>query len=413
MAEPTQRRADDAGGRFYEHPTRVEAVPDQPGFQRPARYISVTTALNVKAKPNLVFWAGNITAARAMGDLPKLMASILKPGCGRSRARKDPLGCGDCVECVETWLALTHHGEKSRRAREGTAAHDVLELWIGTGVWRYVPELTGDPNVDQYVPTAEMMAPYIARLQEWVQDFGLTPEDFHVSECTVWNHRLKYAGTLDAIVTIHPRTKKAAEFCARVNWARYRTAHVGPAGVTAEMLAEPVRVLLDAKSREADGAAIYTEHRLQLVGYRNAETMTPKGRNSAIEEPMLETDAAAILQVRPDGYTFRTVVTDGATMRAFEHVLALAEWDADAEEGTLVRAFPLPDGWKWAPAPAPIGSEDAPPKKAAPRKRAPAKKATAAKAAPARKAVTSPLSNLKHSFTGSRADGVGDDDIPY
>lgn len=386
MAEPTQRRTDDNGGKWYEHPTRTEPVPERPEWQRPARYVSVTQALSVKNKPALVFWSANLAAARAMNNLPRMMASILVKDCGRSAARKEPYGCGDCLACVQRWVALFHVGEKERRAREGTAAHDIFERWILTGEWIYVRPLTGDADIDQYVPTHEVMAPYITALKAFVADYGLLPEDFAVAECTVWNHRLKYAGTLDAIVTIHPRTKKAAELCARIN--AHNTRHVGllvemadalPAPVV-DLLA-PVVVLVDLKSREGEDAAIYSEYVLQLTGYRNAETMTPKGGTD--ELPMLSTDAAAILQARFDpetgapAYTFRPVLTTGREMRAFEALVSLYRWDAEwGDECTLVRAFPLPDGWT-PPVDANANT------KAAPRKRATKKATPAKKAAPA------------------------------
>jgi hypothetical protein len=354
VAEPAQRRDDNTGGKFYEHPSRTEEVPSEGGafLVRPARYLSVTTALNIRNKEALVFWAANLAARRAMENLPQLVASTLIPSCGRTRARTEPYGCKVCVTCTQYWVAMFHHGEKSRRAREGTAAHDILEGWINTGEWAYTPQCTGDPDVDQYVPTHEAMAPYLAALQAWVADYGVERTDFLVSECTVWNHRLKYAGTLDFIVDIHPRTKKAAEFCARINYMISGNAALADPAV----LQRPVRVLGDAKSSEGEEAKLYSEHPLQLVGYRNAETMTPKHGAPELEVPMIETDGACILQVRMNRetgageYTFRPVLTTGREMRTFEAVLVDARWEAEwGDEATLVRAFPLPTGWKYTP----------------------------------------------------------------
>jgi len=337
MAEPAQRRTGDDGSKFYEHPSRTEDVADHGGatLVRPARYVSVTSVLDVLDKDALKIWSANLSAKRAADNLPLLMAAALVPDCGRSRARSEPLPCEKCLPCVTEWVAKFHFGESARRAREGSAAHDVLERWILAGEWIYTPQLSGDPDVDKFVPTQDDMKPYIAALKAWVADFGLRPDDFLVSECTVWNHRLQYAGTLDFIVTIHPRTVEAARFCARIN------------AMTGQPLDAPVRILGDAKSREGEGAELYDEHPLQLVAYRFAETMTPKGGAPEMERPMLEVDAAAILQVRPDGYTFRPVRTTGKEMRAFEAAMVLSAWKAaDAGEAVLVRAFPTPDGWK-------------------------------------------------------------------
>ena len=84
---------------------------------------------------------------------------------------------------------------------------------------------------------------------------------------------------------------------------------------------------------------------------------------------MLATDAAAILQVRPDGYTFRPVIADGKSMKAFRATLELHAWESElGSESTLVRAFPKPDGWKWVDPAEPVKPVK---KAAAPRKRTP------------------------------------------
>jgi hypothetical protein len=314
-------------------------VPEVGGgtIVRPARYVSVTTALGVVDKPALVFWAGNLAARRAMDNLPKLIVSTRTESCGRARARTEPLGCGTCCDCVEFWVAMFHHGEKERRAREGSAAHDVFERWILRGDWVYEPRA----DWGEYAPTPDEMAPYIASLKQFVADYALTGDDFLAAECTVYHHGLKYAGTLDAVVTIRPRTKKAADFCARV--ARF-------AGIDVTdplFVKEGVRVLLDLKSREGEDAAIYAEYVLQLAGYRFAETAMPKLAGPEMERPMWATDAAAILQVRPDDYTLRPVLADGRAMKAFRAVLDLADWKSTlGDYSTQVQAFPRPDGWK-------------------------------------------------------------------
>lgn len=453
-AEPAQRRTNDDGSKFYEHPSRTEDVP-QPGgsvLVRPARYVSVTTALGVVNKPSLVFWSANLAAQRAMGNLPKLIGAARREGCGRARARTEPLGCGECAECVEFWVAIFHHGEKERRAREGSAAHDVLEWWILSGEWRYVPR----PDWGEYAPTPDEMAPYLASLQAFIADYGLTPESFLVAECTVFHHVLRYAGTLDAIVEFRPVTKKAAELCARINHQ-----YAGTAGSSTPPDA-PVRLVVDLKSREGDGAAVYVEYTLQLGAYRFAETMLPKRASADMETAMFATDGAAVLQVRPDGYTLRPVVTDGQTLKAWRAVLDLSHWHSTLGElSTQVQAFPKPDGWKaptweratdptgilcgcpycddpndarcmFAPGPRPVGrhtktvpapkpvlspsaklgvrervgSDEAKPP---PRKRAP-RKAPGAKAAPAGTSAT-----LDSMITGQHVIGaeVGDEHIPF
>ncbi len=98
---------------------------------------------------------------------------------------------------------------------------------------------------------------------------------------------------------------------------------------------------------EQEHAEIYPEYVLQLTGYRFAETMMPKLAAAEMERPMIQTDAAVVLQVRPDGYTFRPVRADGKSMKAFRAALDLYAWESEhGSESTLVRAFPTPDGWK-------------------------------------------------------------------
>lgn len=368
--EPYQRRTNDDGSKFYEHPTRTEEVPGPDGTStivRPARYVSVTTALGVVDKPALVFWSANLAARRAMQNLPRLIADVFKDDCGRAAARTEPLGCGTCSACTERWVALFHHGEKERRAREGSATHDILEWWTKTGEWVYRPR----DSWGEYAPTPEEIAPYMRSLQAFVADFGLTPESWLICECTVFHHGLKYGGTLDGVVVIFPRTKASAEFCARIAhsldipWSK--------------VVAEGIRVVVDCKSREGEKAAIYVEAVLQLTGYRFAETMIP-AKGSLIEMAMLATDGAVVLQVRPDGYTFRPVLADGRAMAAFRAVLDLHRWHSEwGDYSTQVQAFPKPPDWTWEPPTVP-GAEPA--KKAA-AKRAPrgaAKKAAKAAA---------------------------------
>lgn len=394
-AEPAQRRTNDDGSKYYVHPSRTEDVP-QPGggvLVRPARYVSVTTALSVVAKPALVFWSANLAAGRAMSNLPKLIAAARREDCGRARARTEPLGCGTCSACVEHWVAIFHHGEKERRAREGSAVHDVLEWWILTGEWVYKPRA----DWGEYAPTPDEMAPYIASLKAFIADYGLKPESFLASECTVFNHTLRYAGTLDTIVEVKPVTRKAAELCARINHA------IG------QPPDPPVRVLVDAKSREGEKAQLYGEHPLQLAAYRFAETMLPKLAHANMETEMMATDGAVILQVRPDGYTFRPVVTDGNTVKAFRAVLDLHAWyDEHGERDTQVQAFPKPDGWEWKPPLAPsakIGVTE--PDGKPPRKRAAPRKRTAP--------ATGPSSTVESMISHQRVIGaeIRDEDIPF
>lgn len=372
MSEPEYRRdTEDGKGKFYDHPLRT----DENG--QPRRYISVTTTLQVKEKDGLKWWAAKLAARRAMENLPKLLRAARIDPCGRSWHRDDSR-CNECAVCVQRWVELYHCGESSRRAREGSAMHRVIDWWSKTGNIHYVREKEDDPTTDE-------LKPYIERFLEWVKDYGLAPQSWRMCETTVYNHTYGYAGTLDAHLLVEPITSKAAKFCARIHHSNGRT------DVDA-----PVLLTLDAKTREGDGKAFFDEHALQLAPYRHAETALPRG--AAMEFELPRTDAGAIFQPRPDGYTFEPVVTDQRVMDTFLSLLAAYRTISEVGASwTRIDSFQVPPGWKWTPPgvaalarttkpvtelpPVDVDQEIADAKagtpvgKKAPRKRAPAKKA--------------------------------------
>lgn len=343
MAEPTQRRTAEDGGKYYEHPTRVD------GTGAPRRYTSVTTALGIKEKSALIHWATGLAAGRAMANLPRLIAAARIEPCGRTRKRTGDPRCGECAECVAWWCEGTHHGERERRAREGSAIHDVIEHWSKTGQIRYEPsEHLYEKDGATHQVSREAVQPYIDSFLQWVADYGITPESFLACEATVWHHLDGWAGTTDGILLIKPVTAKAAKLCVRVNLAN---------GKTGDALLDPIVVLLDNKSREKADKAFYTEYPLQAAAYRHAETMTPK--HGLIEIPMPRTDGAVIFQPRPGSYSFEPIVAGKREYQAFLQALALFHWDAEhGQKSIQVGTFPTPEGWKaptWERASPPTG----------------------------------------------------------
>lgn len=413
MAEPAQRRDDGVGGKFYEHPTREG--PDG----GPALYTSVTTALGVVEKEALKHWSAKLAAKRAMDNLPMLIVAARKDSCGRSYARTGEPRCGVCSTCVQRWVEMMHHGETERRAREGSAVHDVIEHWSKTGeigeeyfdTSAYLYEGTDGTT---YQVTWEMVEPYVRRFREFIADYGLTPASWGACEATVWHHDDGWAGTLDGVLKIEPVTKLAAKLCARVRVA---------AGIWSGA-DEPVWVVFDAKTREGEDKQFYDEYALQVGGaYRHAQTMTAK--QGLIEMEMLATDGAVILQLRPDGYSFEPVASDDVTYDAFLHALALYRWrSAEGVKSVQVRTFPAPAGWKWRE---PKANGTPPPEmmaEAAETVKPVAKKATARKTA-VKKATGAPAAARTGASTG-RASGatlasmqarpgatLRDEDIPY
>lgn len=345
MAEPAQRRDDGEGGKFYEHPTRTALDGS------PRQYISVTTALSVVAKPALLYWATKLSARRAMDNLPRLMVAAMGMAgepCGRTYSRSGDPRCGTCGPCTQRWVEIFHVGEKMRRAREGSAVHDVIEWWSKTGKIHYDPsEHLYEYEGGTLQVTLEQIQPYLDRFGQWVADYGITPESFVTCEATVWHHDDGWAGTLDAILKVTPVTAKAAKLCARVH---------GSNGRTGGQLDAPVLLVLDNKSREGADKAFYPEYSLQSGGaYRHGQTMTAK--LGAIEVDMPATHGAAILQLRPDGYNFEPVSSGQREYRAFLAALDLYRWHADHGQASVqVGTFPVPAGWKWEP-PKPTGPQ--------------------------------------------------------
>lgn len=297
-------------GKFYTHPTTGR------------QYVRVSTVLDLVAKEALVPWAAGLAAAMAFNELPRLVSVSRKRECGRTHARCehdytmrcDGCPCGDCPACIQKVLANRHWVEKSRRADEGTAVHLLIKEWVLSG--GIMPEHGKD------------LAPYVAAFRQFVADYGLTPDSWEMAESTILNHTDGWGGTLDGQVRFSwGRTELADDFCARLG-------KVGSDAV----------VTLDGKTREGEKPAIYVDHALQLAPYRRGEVLLLR---DGTEHPLPSTDGAAILQLRPDGYTLRPVLADDATYGAFRKLLGFWEWMQEVGEVAVqVRAFPLPEDYK-------------------------------------------------------------------
>lgn len=297
-------------------------IPD-PTTGEPERLISVTTALELNSGDGLVFNAAIRAAAEAFAELPKMVAASRRKPCERKPCAwethtKDvtcpDCPCGTCRGCVEQFIADAHQRHASRRADEGTRAHDVIETWaLFDGQWR------------PYEPDIE---PYVTSFRQFIADFGITPDDVMAAESIVLNREHGYAGTLDMIVRIRATASdKAADFCRKVH--AFNTGE-RLTQLRAQKRGLEVVVLVDFKTREKTSASFYTRHAKQLAGYRHATVLrakVPQGVAEQIEFPMPATDAAMIVQLRPDDYSTRLMVTDDNTFRAFLRDLENARWE--------------------------------------------------------------------------------------
>lgn len=287
---PPNAQKDGEGRRWYVHPLTGE------------QYVSVTTALDILNKPALVPWAAGLAAEAAADNLGKLLTATLMKDCGNTRNRCshdwrdrcERCPCGECTSCVVLWLSRRHNAESTRRADEGTEVHDVIEFWaLNNGIIR---------------GHSEGVAPFIRQFQEWVTDYGLTPDAWDMAEATVINREYWYAGTLDDVI-------------------RFRATDSTLSKALCEQIGKPeIHLLGDVKTRGKDEEGtvkLYPENALQLSAYRNAEVIMLR---DGTEHPLPKVDGAFILQLRPNGYTMRLIHTDDRSFGAFLSVLSTARW---------------------------------------------------------------------------------------
>lgn len=215
------------------------------------KFPSVTTIINAVSKPALAPWAAKQAAVFAVQsydqwkDLPQDEAIKLIAGASKRT----------------TELA----------SDIGNHVHECVEAVIG---------LNEVPN-----PTPEHMRHFDA----WRLAFK--PE-FILSEKTVYNRNVCYAGTLDIVAEIN--------------------------GVT---------TLVDVKT----GKSLWPETALQLSAYAHGEFIDIAG----VETPMPKIEAAGILQLRMTGYKYVPIVLTDDIWRSFRHVNEVFRWQEYISRGVL------------------------------------------------------------------------------
>lgn len=324
MAEPTNRKTNAAGGKYYDHPVTGE------------RFDSVTTALDVVDKERLKIWAAGLAATEAFELLPLMNRSVLEPECGNSYNRcylkhgKDTqcgrCPCGVCERCVHRRLKDKHFSESSRRANEGTEVHEAARFWVLNG--------------GSEITLSEAAQPYWVQFKQWVSDYGLRPNDYPTdktwdlqqdrgsweqTETTILNRDHMYAGTCDAAVWfVRGATTLATQICDRLGGK------------------DRVLVRIDYKTREKPKEELFRDHPLQLVGYDRCTVAMP---DDGSEHELVQADACAVLQLRPGSYTFRLVRTDDETFAAFLACLTIYRWlEGPALPSMAPEAFPVVTG---------------------------------------------------------------------
>jgi len=234
--------------RFTAPARRVDKV----AFGKPTHYYvdakgdripGVTTILSEGInKPALINWAANTTADYAVN-------------------RWDELGGLEVSERLKR-LKKARYEDLDQASRRGTEVHALAEELVHGREIRVPDELRG--HVESYTQF----------LDDWEPKALLT-------EVTVINYSVGYAGTLDLIFEL-PDGKK---------------------------------ILADVKTSRS---GIYGEVALQLAAYRHAEVyLDPKGG----ERPMPQVDECYALWIRADGYSVIPMQTDQAVFDDFRRVM--------------------------------------------------------------------------------------------
>jgi len=270
------------------------------------RFRSVTAALEKWGKEELKGWASWLAATSAADELPRLVAAMLTPDCGRTWHAKcqdhdwpercPNCRCDKCTPCVTRWLSERHRAESRRRADEGSRVHHLVKHWVLTGVWL-------EPDEDIRV--------YVASFKAFVAEYGLVNTDWELAEARVISRAFMYAGTLDAAIHFHrDRSKAAADLLDRLT----------PDGADR---VQHALILGDYKTKEKEERGIYDDHPLQLSGYRFAEALILA---DGTEVPMLKVDAAAVIQIRPDKTVVEPVLAEEPEFAAFLNILGADQW---------------------------------------------------------------------------------------
>jgi len=313
MAEPANRHTNAAGGKYYIHPTTDE------------RFDSVTTILDVFDKDGLKIWAAGLAADMAFEHVPQLLQSIIVPDCNNTYnrcyqkhgrdGRCERCPCGECQPCWHRRLKFKHSAESARRAQEGTECHEAINHWIVSG--------------GGAVSLRDEVKPYFESFLRWTKDYGLLPRDsglgassWEQTEVTLLNRELMYAGTSDAAVWLRRGTRLA-------------DAVLDQLGGVPEAL-----VRVDYKTREKPDERLYNDMPLQGVAYEHCDVaLLPDGS----EFPAPKTAARSVLQLRPNDYTFKLMLSDEGTFQAFVGTLVAYRWMNGPGKKAFDPALIVPD----------------------------------------------------------------------
>lgn len=278
--------------RTKQEPTGTDRIPQpsQGWYRVPGTDIKlrrVTTILNGGyPKPELVFWAANLTAQDAFATLPKLVAASLNPA--------------EREEAYD-WLRKGHIRKKEERGDIGGAVHDVIEA-----------KVLGAPIPESFM-TDEEIAPFVDHFLRFVAEWEI---EFEASEMVVGNFTDGWAGKLDYLFR-SPRIAAALRVPAD-------TLFIG-----------------DTKTGgELDEKGVYPEAGLQMSAYRRAEVCWLRD-GTQLPMPKIH-DTGIVLHLRPEGYRAMPLKCGDDVYAAFLHVQQVAEFKRVLGKSVVGDALTIP-----------------------------------------------------------------------
>ncbi|OKI71406.1 hypothetical protein [Streptomyces sp. MJM1172] len=238
----------------------------------------VTSVCGMLNKPFLPRWSANMAAELAVDSLDYLSAM----------AERDREGA------IKYVAGASYRYTKSR-ADIGSKAHDLFERMIrGEGRLTVRDSLGG--FVVRVHPDLEPYRANFADFLEVVKPVLVRAED------VAWSDTHKYAGSFDALLSILDED------------------------------GQRVTVIADWKT----GKNTYPEVALQMAAYGFADRLIDPEGNSV---PMPKIDAAAVLHITPDQWSFKPVRFDA---EVFEHFVTLRktfDWDREVSKTVLGKPF--------------------------------------------------------------------------
>lgn len=270
MSLPELARSKSHQNRTYVHPVTSEEFP------------SVTTITGMKDKPALVNWAANATIDYALAKWDELSPLTKKL---RRILMKDAR--------YEIKVSRTSFSASN----VGNLTHDMVEQYLATGVPAFSPyglKIISEAEISP-AEAMDQVLPWFASFKAWEDRFK--PTDY-LSEVSVFNRTVGYAGTLDMMFRIGTK------------W-----------------------YLTDMKC----GRQAYPDTSFQLTALAHGEEIVSL---DGTIRPMPPIESLSILHLTPKYCDWIEIKQDPATWEAFKSLAVVQRWEVERKHlqfGTTVR----------------------------------------------------------------------------